>query len=490
VGAKLRRRFHEGVRSNAVSAGATRRTFLRGTLAAGVLGAAPFRLGFAQQRGARMAQPTEFLIRNAYVLTMDAALGDLPNADVHVANGAIAAVGRALRAPGVEVVDGTGMLVLPGLVETHWHLWTTLLRSLSGDEQAQGYFPTSRTIGAHYTAADMYRAARLAAAEAVHSGITFVHDWCHNVRSPEYAAADLRALRESGLRARFAYGSPTGASNDAQIDIAALKRLHGGWDEHSADGRLTLGLAWRGAASRATLDDYAAAKDLGLPISVHANNYQSTAGGIAALASRKLLGPDVQVIHAVWTTPEEVEALAASGASVSVSPYTEMRIGFGFPTPAAFLEAGIPVGLSVDTPALSGNADMFAIMKAVQNIENGRALDEFKLTARRVLELATIEGARSMGLDREIGSLVPGKRADLIMVNTRQVNMGYVTEPAHMLVEAAQPANVDTVVVDGRILKRGGELVNVDVGAILDEAAESYQAVRKKAGWPWPPAQI
>jgi len=434
-----------------------------------------------------MTQPTEFLIRNAYVLTMDARIGDLPNADVHVANGAIAGVGRALRAPGAAVIDGAGMLVLPGLVETHWHLWTTLLRSLSGDTPDRGYFPTSRTIGAYYTPTDMYRAARLAAAEAVHSGITFVHDWCHNVRSPEYAAADLKALGESGLRARFSYGTPTGASNDAPIDVEDLRRLGGRWDEHSSGGRLTLGLAWRGAASEASLRDYSVAKELGLPISVHANNFQSSAGGIAALAARKLLGPDVQVIHAVWTTPEEVDALASSGASVSVSPYTELRIGFGFPMPAAFLAAGIPVGLSVDTPALSGNADMFAIMKAVQNIENGRALDEAKLTARRVLELATIGGARSMGLDREIGSLVPGKRADLIMVNTRQVNMGYITEPAHLLVEAAQPANVDTVVVDGRILKRGGVLTTVDVGPILDEAAESYQSLRKKANWPWPP---
>ncbi|HZF29501.1 MAG TPA: amidohydrolase family protein, partial [Gammaproteobacteria bacterium] len=316
---------------------------------------------------------------------------------------------------------------------------------------------------------------------------TFVHDWCHNVRSPEYAAADLKALGESGLRARFSYGTPTGASNDAPIDVEDLRRLRGRWDEHSSGGRITLGLAWRGAASEASLRDYSVAKELGLPISVHANNFQSSAGGIAALAARKLLGPDVQVIHAVWTTPEEIDALASSGASVSVSPYTELRIGFGFPTPAAFLAAGIPVGLSVDTPALSGNADMFAIMKAVQNIENGRALDEAKLTARRVLELATIGGARSMGLDREIGSLVPGKRADLIMVNTRQVNMGYITEPAHLLVEAAQPANVDTVVVDGRILKRGGALTAVEVGPILDEAAESYQSLRKKANWPWPP---
>ena len=429
----------------------------------------------------------EFIIRNAYVLTMDAAFGDLPNADVHVADGAIAAVGTGLAAPGVEVIDGTGMLVLPGMIETHWHLWTTLLRSLSGDAQEHGYFPTSRTIGAHYTSTDMYRAARLAAAEAVHSGITFVHDWCHNVRAPEYAAADLRALTEAGLRARFAYGTPTGAPNDQPIDLADLRRLHSEWSEHSNGGLLTLGLAWRGAASAASLRDYEVATELGLPVSVHANNSRGSAGGIARLAERGLLGPRVQVIHAIWCSAEEIEALADSGASVSLSPYTELRIGFGFPVTAQFLEAGIPVGLSVDTPALSGSADMFAIMKAVQNIENGRAQDEFKLAARRVLELATIGGARSMGLDDQIGSLTPGKRADLITVNTRAVNLGVFSEPAHLLVEAAQPANVDTVVINGRIVKRGGVLTQVDVGEIIDEAAESFTAVRRRANWTWPP---
>jgi cytosine/adenosine deaminase-related metal-dependent hydrolase len=469
-----------------VSVGVGRREIIGGALALGALGAAPFGAAFGQARGTRMTQPTEFLIRNAYVLTMDASLGDLPNADVHVANGAIAAVGRALRAPGAEVVDGTGMLVLPGLVETHWHVWTTLLRSLAGDRQEHGYFPTSRTVGTFYTPADMYAAGRLAAAEAVHSGITFVHDWCHNVRSPEFARESMRALREAGLRARFSYGTPTGAPAADPIDVTDLRRLHREWQQHANGGLLTLGLAWRGAASEASLADYRAATELGLPISVHANNYQSTAGGIAALARQNLLNAKVQVIHAVWCTPEEIAALASSGASVSLSPYTELRIGFGFPTAAAFLAAGIPVGLSVDTPALSGNADMFAIMKAIQNVENARALDEFKITARQVLELATIGGARSMGLDRLIGSLVPGKRADLIMVNTRQVNIGVVTEPAHMLVEAAQPANVDTVVVDGKILKRGGELTGVDVGAILDEAAEASAAVRRRAKWPWP----
>jgi cytosine/adenosine deaminase-related metal-dependent hydrolase len=168
---------------------------------------------------------------------------------------------------------------------------------------------------------------------------------------------------------------------------------------------------------------------------------------------------------------------------VSLSPYTELRIGFGFPPTGELLAAGIPVGLSVDTTALSGNADMFAIMKAIQNVENGKAENEFKLPARRVLELATIEGARSMGIDDRVGSLKPGKRADLIVVDTRAVNMGVFGNPAHLLVEAAQPANVDTVVIDGRILKRGGRLTAIDVEQVVGEASAALTDVRKRAGW-------
>jgi cytosine/adenosine deaminase-related metal-dependent hydrolase len=168
---------------------------------------------------------------------------------------------------------------------------------------------------------------------------------------------------------------------------------------------------------------------------------------------------------------------------VSLSPYTELRIGFGFPPTGEFLAAGVPVGLSVDTTELSGNADMFAIMKAIQNVENARALDEFKLPPRRVLELATIEGARSMGMDARIGSLAPGKRADLIMVNTRDINLAVPGDPAHMLVEAVQPANVDTVMVDGRILKRGGKLMAIDTARVASEASDALAALRKRAGW-------
>jgi 5-methylthioadenosine/S-adenosylhomocysteine deaminase len=471
---------------------ATRRGFVGAAAGFGALGALGGIAGCAAAaRGGteeRAVSGGDILIRDAFVMTMDPSRGDVPGADVLVRGGEIAAVGTSVDAPaGATVIEGRDMIVLPGFVETHWHLWTTVLRSMSGDRPEHGYFPTSRGIGVHYTPADMYRSAKLGAAEAIHSGITFVHDWCHNVRGPEFARADLAALRDAGLRARFSYGLPTAPTADDTVDLDDLARLHEEWSEHSAGGLLDLGLAWRGVAGgavdAAARREYAAARELGLPISVHANNASAAAGGIAVLARDGLLGPHVQVIHAIWTTQEEVDAMASTGTSISLSPYTELRIGFGLPTTSEFLAAGIRVGLSVDTPTLSGNADMFAIMKTIQNVANGRAQDEFRLPARRVLELATIDGARSMGLDRSIGSLVPGKRADLIMIDTRHVNLAVFTDPAHLLVEAAQPANVDTVIIDGRIVKRDGRLTSLDVGEIVADARETNALLRERSGW-------
>jgi 5-methylthioadenosine/S-adenosylhomocysteine deaminase len=469
----------------------SRREFLGSVAALGALGLP----GCASLAGAggepgELPQRGEYLLRDAYVMTMDPKTGDLPGADVHVRSGAIVAVGRKLQAEGAQLIDARGMIVLPGLIETHWHMWNTLLRSMSGDKREHGYFPTALALGKAYLPSDMYQGTRLAAAEALNGGITFVHDWCHNIRSPQYAEENLRALRESGIRGRFSYGAAQGHPADQTVDLADLERLWRSWASYSNEGLLSLGLAWRGVSTGATGSvsaaaykrDFDAARTLHIPISVHANNRKGS-DAIALLAREKFLGKDVQIIHAVWVTPEEVRALAENGCPVSLSPYTELRIGFGFPVTGDFLAAGIPVGLSVDTTALSGNADMFAIMKAIQNIENGRSNNELKLPARRVLELATIEGARSMGIDDRVGSLVPGKRADLIMVNTRDINLAVWSDPAHLLVEAAQPSNVDTVMVDGRVLKRGGKLTAIDTGRVADEASAALAALRKRAGW-------
>jgi cytosine/adenosine deaminase-related metal-dependent hydrolase len=175
--------------------------------------------------------------------------------------------------------------------------------------------------------------------------------------------------------------------------------------------------------------------------------------------------------------------VAKAGSPVSVSPGTELRIGYGFTKISEFLDAGVPLGVSVDSTVLSGDANLFGILKMARNIENAKAHNEFKMSARRALELGTIEGARSLGIDDRVGSLKPGKRADVIMISTSQLNMGVFTDPAHMVIESTQPENVDTVIVDGRILKRGGKLTAINTDQVVSDAAASFEAVRKRANW-------
>ena len=442
---------------------------------------------------ARKAAPLpprrELLLQNAYVMTMDPELGDIPGGDVHIKNGAIVAVGKALKAPGAAVFDGQRMIVLPGLVDTHWHMWNTLLRSYGGEKPDQGYFPTTTAFGKIMTPDDMYHGARLAAAEALYSGITTVHDFCHNARSRAHAEADIRALQEAGLRARWSYGWPQGLADTQTCNMADVEGLHRDWANFSSDGLLSMGFAWRGMFRNSPLPaevyrpEFETARRLGLPISAHVGSSEEAKGQIAAHAKENLLGKDVQIVHAVSASPAEIEMLAKAGSPVSVSPGTEMRIGYGFPKVGEFLAAGLRVGISVDNTVLAGDANLFGLLKMVRNIENAKGHDEFKMSARRALELGTIEGARSLGIDDRVGSLKPGKRADVIMVSAQHFNMGVFTDPAHILVESAEAENVDTVLVDGRVLKRGGKLTTLAMDHIFEDAAVSLDAMRKRANW-------
>ena len=166
---------------------------------------------------------------------------------------------------------------------------------------------------------------------------------------------------------------------------------------------------------------------------------------------------------------------------MSLSPFSELLIGYGLPRTADLLAAGLPVGLSVDTTALTGNADMFAIMKLTQGLVNAGAEHEFAMTARQALALGTIEGARSLGLGAVTGSVTPGKQADLILVGTDAPNLGVFTDPAQMLVAAAQPANVHTVLCAGQVLKRDGALVTLDPAEIAAAARAALAGVRARA---------
>ena len=474
-----------------------RRNFLLGAASLGMLAASGARSS-AQSPDLPVAAPLppreHFVIRGAHVLSMDAAVGEFARGDVHVRDGRIVAVGASIDASGASVVDGTDSVVLPGLVETHWHLWTSLLRGMIGPSPNQFYFPMSGALGRVFRPGDVYQGVRVSTIEAIHGGVTTVTDWSHNNQTRDHSEANLKAISDSGIRARYLYGPYQGQPNDQSSNMAELERFHNEWSRYANEGLITLGMSWRGIGNfrglgagagpvQANMAELKVAQRLKLPISVHAASSLARGGEIAALGEAGALGRDTLLAHGAGARPDEIKLMAQTKTPIATTPTGEASMGYPLQQIENFLAEGVTVGLGFDSIALSGNADMFRTMKMVQDSEKIRNAVQFKISSRRVIELATIGGARCLGLDDQIGSLTPGKRADLIMVSLLAPNMAVGPDPANLLVNSAAPANVGLVVVDGRILKRDGSLTHVDVKRSLHEAAASLRAVRERANW-------
>jgi len=465
-----------------------RRTLLVATTALGATALMPG--GASAQGGAPAAGPLpargEFVVRGARVLTMDDKIGDLAAGDVHVRDGAIVAVAASVAAPGAETIDGKGMICLPGFVDTHWHHWTTLLRPvMQADDPKRTYFPVTFALGLHYTPDDSYHSVRLGLAQALAAGVTTTHDWAHNVRSPAHADAEVKAMRESGLRGRFAYGPALGMPNDKPMDFPDIARLK---KEIGSDPMLTLGINSRNVdgntgGTRGAIDpamakkEWSTAREMGLPITLHT----SGTGAIKLLNEAGLLGPDLQLVHPLNTDAADWEALAKHGVHYSVSPLGEAGRA-GEMQFIEMIQAGVKVSISIDN-VTAERADVFACMRMLQTINRHRTGGKFKLTTKMLVRMATLGGAEDLGFADRTGSLTPGKRADLILVRTGEPNMGDIGDPYDALVQLAQPSDVDTVVVDGRILRRKGAFTALDYGKLLADAAQSVAALKAKANW-------
>ncbi len=301
----------------------------------------------------------EFVIRGAHILSMDAAVGDFVRGDVHVRDGTIVAVAKEMAAPAATVIDAAGMICMPGFVETHWHLWTSLLRPMmSTDDAKRGYFPVTNALGRYFTPRDHYASVRLGLAEALSAGATTVHNWAHNIATPEHADAELRAMRDGGLRGRFSYGTAQGAPNNQPMDLAGLAKIKQQWMPN--DGMLTLGISSRNVGDdtnplrgNISVDvarkDWGGARALGLPITMHT----SGPSPITLLEKAGLLGPDVQLVHPLLTTTEERNILKARGVSYSTSPVGESQrpASAGVIQLAELLEAGVKVICQLISPA-------------------------------------------------------------------------------------------------------------------------------------------
>lgn len=479
------------MRKDEIKQGIDRRGILTGSTALGAAAVLPGR-ALAQATtpatgpAASLPARGEFVVRGAHILSMDDKIGDFPAGDVHVRNGAIVAVAASVNAPGAQTIEGKGMICMPGFVDTHWHHWTSFLRPvMRADDPKKTYFPVTFALGLHYTPQDSYRAVRLGLAEAISAGVTTTHNWAHNVRSPAHADAEVKAMHDAGIRGRFAYGPALGMPNDKAMDLADMARMK---RDLAKDDMIGLGICSRNIDGNNTArgainadmakKEWGGARDLGLPITLHTNGSAS----IQLLNANGLLGPDVQLVHPLNTNAADWEALAKHGVHYSISPMGEAGRS-GETQLAELMQANVKVSISIDN-VTAERCDCFACMHMLQTLNRHRTGGKFKLTTKRLVQMATIDGAVDLGLADKTGSLTPGKRADLILVRTGGPNMTPAGDPYDALVQLAQPSDVDTVVVDGRILRRNNQFTALDQEKVMREASESVAGLMARAKWP------
>jgi 5-methylthioadenosine/S-adenosylhomocysteine deaminase len=432
-----------------------------------------------------------YLIQGGSVVSMDPDVGTLRRADVHVQDGRIIGVGAGLHAPGAEVLDASRMIVMPGLVDSHFHMWSTVGRNFVSE--GFEYFPAKWATSAVYQPGDFYRSVTLGLVECVAAGITTVHNWSHNTRSPAHADAELAAHRDGLVRARYAYGHRDLLPEDEPLDFTDIDRVRGQWfgPRSPFDGLVHLGVNLRGPdlGTMAVFDqEMAAAIARGLPVAIHTVQGGSTAVRAPDLEAKGYLGPNFLLCHFLAATEADRQAMARTGTPLSFAVHSELRLGEAGDPRAALLRmlaARVCVTLSIDAASLAP-VNLFEAMHVAWNMgipwQETDTKDLEPLSFRRCIEMATINGARALGLEAVTGSLTPGKRADLIMLNTRDLNIAPVVDLESTIVRSATPANIDTVMIDGRILKRHRELVAFDVARVVQEAEQSSREVRARAG--------
>jgi cytosine/adenosine deaminase-related metal-dependent hydrolase len=460
----------------------SRRDFLT-SAAAGVLvasGESPVRLKadttlLASQRGAATpAAPPQggrILLKGGCVLSLDPKVGDFDTADVLIEGSRIAAVGPNLTAT-ATIIDASNTIVMPGFVDTHRHMWQGALRNSLPNGLLADYSRDILGVRGIMRPEDVRIGDLVTALGAINAGVTTVLDWSHIGNSPEHTDAAIDGLRASGIRAVYGFGSGVGGpANQYPNDIRRLRKQH----FSSPDQLLTLALAGGMSAK-----EWAVARDVGAPISVHAG------GTLAGL--EKSLGPDVTYIHCVTFTDGAWKLVAGSGGHVSIACPIEMGMGMGIPPIQQSLDHGIRPSLSVDVET-EMPGDMFTQMRSVFSLQRMLASSPQAasrpalLTVREVVEFATIAGARANQLDRKVGTLTPGKDADIVMLRTDAINVMPLNNAFGALVLAMDTSNVDTVFIAGKVVKQGGRLVGVDLDRIRRDAERSRDYVAGKSGW-------
>ena len=437
------------------------------------------------------------LLRGGTIVSMDPKIGILPKGDLLIEGDRILEVAASIEASDASLVDATNMIVSPGFVDTHRHIWQTQLRTIATDWSLFDYFVQMRSIySGFYNPDDAFLGNHVGSLEALNAGITTVVDHCHIMNSPEHSDEAVRGLQDAGIRGIFCYGLFENPENWATTPTV----LKEGWrhddarrikqERLSSDESL---LVFGFAPTEVTLTDFATgcreiefARELGAHrISCHVSmgNYDAGVEFVRQIGEAGLMADDLLFVHGSTLTDTELSWMADHGAAISVTPETELQMGMGNPVAVRAAEAGVRTSIGIDIVSnYSGDmqGQMRLLLQAQRGIENARHAGpprEIRFKAKDVLEMSTMGGARALGWESRIGSLTPGKQADIVLTRCDDINMVPCIDPVGALVLNANPSNVDSVYVAGRQVKGGGELMHADWPVIRERVRRSSERI-------------
>lgn len=435
------------------------------------------------------------LFRNGTVLTMDDRHTLLPNADVLVIGQRIAEVGVGLTAPeGATVIDATGGILMPGMIDTHRHMWQTAMRGYGADWTLTQYFVWYYLeSGKHFRPEDIHAGNLLSALEAIDAGVTTTVDWSHGLQTVEHADAAVDALQAVPGRFVLAYGNiqqgPWQWSASPEFRDFVSRRITPG------DDMLGFQMAFDVTGDPAFPEKAAfeVARELGVPVTTHAGVWGATNDdGIRLMYEHGFMTPQTVYVHSATLNQDSYHRIAATGGSVSVATESEQSAGQGYPPTWALRDHGIPVSLSQDT-SVWWSADLFSAMRTTLGADRSRehmeahsrseTVTHLHLRAEQVVDWATRGGSKALGLDSAVGSLEPGKKADVVLLkNDDSPAMFPILNPYGHVAFQAQRGDVHTVLVDGRIVKRDHKLVGADLAAAREKVGRTVEHLRATLG--------
>ena len=435
------------------------------------------------------------LIRNATIITMDAQ-GDLPKGDILVTGETLTEIAPNVHADGANVVDATGFIIIPGLINAHMHTWQTALRGLAANWTLLEYFQKMHAgLATVFTPEDLHIATLMGALNQLNCGTTLLADWCHNNPTPAHNDAAIDALLESGIRAAFFHGTAKPDPKPGQTpfwevphprrEVERLLKIHQGNPLLSVQAAV---LGPHYSTLDVALHDFAMAKDLGLIASMHQGGGPArTPDGWEKLEAAGLLGEHINIVHGHALSDDQLKRFCGLGMSFSAAAESEMSQGHGHPITGRLRALGKAPSLGVDLESVMGG-DMLAQARIA--LGQQRSLDNFAyrelhgsipptstVTTREALSWVTVEGARMLKQSHRIGSLAPGKQADLVMIRATDLNMQPVHDAVNSVVMQTSLANIDSVMVAGQWKKRHGQLVGVDLQPQLAALAASGEKI-------------